>query len=36
MVFFWGFVGTTLLESLQNPIKLLIFLGMLPVAFIVE
>ena len=35
MVFFWGFVGTTLLESLQNPIKLLIVLGMLLVAFIV-
>lgn len=36
MVFFWGFVGTTLLESLQNPLKLLIVLGMLLVAFIVS
>lgn len=36
MVFFWGFVGTTLIESLQDPSKIFIVLGMLIIAFIVS
>lgn len=36
LVYFWGFVGTTILESLTNPIKILQVLALSIIAFIIS
>ena len=36
MVFFWGYIGTSLLESIKNPLILIKVLAMLLTAYIVS
>lgn len=36
LVFFWGFIGTSLIDSLKNPIKLVYILLMLLAAYIIS